>query len=308
MDTLAILQSFEDHLRLERGMSPNTIEAYVRDASKLLTYAAEANMDMTDISLDTLRQFAAEIHDLGVTATTQARIISGIKALFRFLTLDGTIEVNPATLLETPSTTRHLPDTLSLEEIDAMEAAIDLSKPEGQRNRAIIETLYSCGLRVSELINLEMNRVFLAEGYVIVTGKGNKERLVPISPSAIAEIEAYLPDRDALPAIKKGHEGILFLNRRGGRLSRVMVFYIIRDAAALAGITKTISPHTLRHSFATHLLEGGANLRAIQQMLGHESIATTEIYLHLDSKLLRQDILNCHPRNCPKPSAFQAQP
>ena len=179
-----------------------------------------------------------------------------------------------------------------------MEAAIDLSKPEGQRNRAIIETLYSCGLRVSELCNLEMSRTFLDEGYIIVIGKGNKERLVPIAPSAIAEIRAYLADgRAAVPSVKRGDEGILFLNRRGGRLSRVMVFYIIRDAAAAAGVSKTISPHTLRHSFASHLLEGGANLRAIQQMLGHESIATTEIYIHLDASHLRDDILNCHPRN-----------
>lgn len=293
-----LISDFEAHLGLERGLSANTLEAYTRDASKLLVYIEGEGIAVADITLATLRAFAADLYDLGITATTQARIISGVKAFCRWLVDEGRIEADPSALLEAPSTVRHLPDTLSVEEIDAMEAAIDLSKPEGQRNRAIIETLYSCGLRVSELCNLEMSRTFLDEGYIIVIGKGNKERLVPIAPSAIAEIRAYLADgRAAVPSVKRGDEGILFLNRRGGRLSRVMVFYIIRDAAAAAGVSKTISPHTLRHSFASHLLEGGANLRAIQQMLGHESIATTEIYIHLDASHLRDDILNCHPRN-----------
>lgn len=292
-----ITPRFEDYLRLERGMSVNTIAAYLDDAVKILTYADDRSLSLGDITLDTLRQFAADLHDLGIAATTHARVISGIKCLFRFLAAEGLIESDPSELLEAPSTTRHLPDTLSLDEVDSLEAAIDLSKAEGQRNKAIIETLFSCGLRVSELTDLEINRLFLDEGYIIVTGKGDKERLVPISPSAVREIRLYMPDRDALPVIRRGDEGILFLNRRGGRLTRQMVFYIIRGAAEMAGINKTISPHTLRHSFATALLEGGANLRAIQQMLGHESIATTEIYLHLDAAILRQDIMNCHPRN-----------
>ncbi|MDE6587109.1 MAG: tyrosine recombinase XerD [Paramuribaculum sp.] len=295
--SIALIDLFEAYLRFERGLSDNTLDGYARDASKLLEFIDGENIPVTEVTIDTLRAFAAGLYDLGVAATTQARIISGIKSFFGFLTADGHIDVNPSELLKAPATSRRLPDTLSVEEIDAMEASIDMSKPEGQRNRAIIETLYSCGLRVSELVNLEMNRIFPSEGYLIVIGKGNKERLVPMAPSAVAEIESYLDDRNSLPSINKGDNGILFLNRRGGRLSRVMVFYIIKQAAAEAGIIKTISPHTLRHSFASHLLEGGANLRAIQQMLGHESIATTEIYLHIDTTILRRDILACHPRN-----------
>ncbi|MBD5346636.1 MAG: tyrosine recombinase XerD [Bacteroides sp.] len=296
-ESIALLDLFEAHLRLERGLSDNTLEAYARDAAKLLEFIDGEDTLPGEVNLDTLRAFAAGLHDLGVTPTTQARIVSGIKSFFRFLVADGHIHSDPSELLETPSTSRHLPDTLSVEEIDAMESSIDMSKPEGQRNRAIIETLYSCGLRVSELVTLEISRLFLSEGYLIVVGKGNKERLVPLSASAIAEIEAWMAQRDTMADIRKGDEGILFLNRRGARLTRVMVFYIVRRAAADAGILKTISPHTLRHSFASHLLEGGANLRAIQQMLGHESIATTEIYLHIDSTQLRRDILACHPRN-----------
>lgn len=296
-ESIALLDLFEAYLRFERGLSDNTLDGYLRDASKLLTFIDGENIPVTGVTIDTLRAFAAGLYDLGVAATTQARIISGIKSFFGFLTADGRIDTNPSELLKAPATSRRLPDTLSVEEIDAMEASIDMSKPEGQRNRAIIETLYSCGLRVSELVNLEINRIYPSEGYLIVIGKGNKERLVPMAPSAVAEIESYLDDRNSLPYIKKGDTGILFLNRRGGRLSRVMVFYIIKQAAADAGIIKSISPHTLRHSFASHLLEGGANLRAIQQMLGHESIATTEIYLHIDTTILRRDILACHPRN-----------
>jgi len=293
-----LIRGFEAHLGLERGLSANTLEAYTRDASKLLAFIEGEGTGIDGITLDTLRAFAAGLNDLGITATTQARIISGVKAFCRWLVDEGLIDADPSALLEAPSTTRHLPDTLTVDEIDAMEAAVDLSKPEGQRNRAIIETLYSCGLRVSELCGLEMSRLYLDEGYVMVIGKGNKERLVPIAPPAVAEIRAYIAEgRAMVPSVRRGDEGILFLNRRGGRLSRVMVFYIIRDAAAAAGVSKTISPHTLRHSFASHLLEGGANLRAIQQMLGHESIATTEIYIHLDASRLRADILNCHPRN-----------
>lgn len=295
-ESIAILSLFEAHLKLERGMADNSIQAYLDDATKLLTYLDDEGTDPAEATIDTLRAFAAGLHDLGVAATTQARIISGIKAFYRFMTTDGRTPLDPSELLEAPSTSRHLPSTLSIEEIDAMISAVDLSKAEGQRNRAIIETLYSCGLRVSELISLEISRIFFDKGYLIVIGKGNKERLVPISQTAIAEIQAWITERNLLPTIKKGCEGLLFLNRRGGKLSRVMVFYIVRQAAEAAGIAKTISPHTLRHSFASHLLEGGANLRAIQQMLGHESIATTEIYIHLDASRLRHDILNCHPR------------
>jgi integrase/recombinase XerD len=300
-ESIALIDLFEAHMRLERGLSANTLEAYSRDASKLLDFIDDRGIAPADVTLDTLRAFAAGLHDIGIGAASQARIVSGIKAFFRFMTAESRISADPSELLEAPSTSRHLPDTLSVAEIDAMEASIDMSKPEGQRNRAIIETLYSCGLRVSELVDLEINRIFIPEGFLIVVGKGNKERLVPLSPSAINEIQKWLADRDRMTDIRRGDEGILFLNRRGGRLTRVMVFYIIRRAAAEAGILKKISPHTLRHSFASHLLEGGANLRAIQQMLGHESIATTEIYLHIDSSLLRRDILACHPRNIHRP-------
>ena len=299
--SIALIDLFEAHMRLERGLSANTLEAYSRDASKLLDFIDDRGIAPADVTLDTLRAFASGLHDIGIGAASQARIVSGIKAFFRFMTAESRISADPSELLEAPSTSRHLPDTLSVAEIDAMEASIDMSKPEGQRNRAIIETLYSCGLRVSELVDLEINRIFIPEGFLIVVGKGNKERLVPLSPSAISEIQKWLADRDRMTDIRRGDEGILFLNRRGGRLTRVMVFYIIRRAAAKAGILKKISPHTLRHSFASHLLEGGANLRAIQQMLGHESIATTEIYLHIDSSLLRRDILSCHPRNIHRP-------
>lgn len=299
----AVLALFEAHMRLERGMSANTLDAYLRDASKLLDYTDGEGVSLSDITLARLRAFAAGLHDLGIAPATQARIISGVKALFRFLVADGHIAADPSELLEAPSAPRHIPDILSVDEIDAMESAIDLSHPEGVRNRAIIETLYSCGLRVSELTDLEMSRLFLSEGYIIVIGKGNKERIVPISRPAIDAIEAWLPFRADMADIRRGDEGILFLSGRNRRLSRVMVFYIIRGAAAAAGIAKTISPHTLRHSFASHLLEGGANLRAIQQMLGHESIATTEIYLHTDTSALRRDILACHPRNRPLPDA-----
>lgn len=295
--SIALIDLFEAHMRLERGLSANTLEAYSRDASKLLDFIDDRGIAPADVTLDTLRAFASGLHDIGIGAASQARIVSGIKAFFRFMTAESRISADPSELLEAPSTSRHLPDTLSVAEIDAMEASIDMSKPEGQRNRAIIETLYSCGLRVSELVDLEINRIFIPEGFLIVVGKGNKERLVPLSPSAISEIQKWLADRDRMTDIRRGDEGILFLNRRGGRLTRVMVFYIIRRAAAKAGILKKISPHTLRHSFASHLLEGGANLRAIQQMLGHESIATTEIYLHVDRSMLRSEILSHHPRN-----------
>ncbi|MDE6100684.1 MAG: tyrosine recombinase XerD [Paramuribaculum sp.] len=297
IDSLAeIIQSFEAYLLLERGLSDNTRLAYLSDADKLLRYLVALAIPLREVETDTLRGFVNALYDVGISTRSQARIISGIKAFFRYLKLEKYLETNPALLLETPRCGKRLPEVLRIDEIDAMINAIDMSKPEGQRNRAIIETLYSCGLRVSELTNLEISRIYDDEQFVVVNGKGNKERIVPVSPMALEEIKAYLPDREKL-AIKPGEENILFLNRRGRRLTRVMIFYIVRQLADLAGIRKEISPHTLRHSFATHLLEGGANLRAIQQMLGHEDIATTEIYIHIDRSRLREEILTHHPRN-----------
>lgn len=291
-----VLKQYSAYLLLERGLSENTRLGYMCDVEKLLSYLNDYNIDLNEVTLDTLHNFIADLHDLGISSRSQARIISGIKSFFRFLKLENKIDNNPASLLETPKVGRKLPEVLTVEEIDEMISFIDMSQNEGQRNRAIVETLYGCGLRVSELINLEINKVFLQEEYIVVKGKGSKERLVPISPVAIHEIKLYLEDRKKLK-IKPGEENILFLNRRGRRLTRVMIFYIIKELAKLAGIRKEISPHTLRHSFATHLLEGGANLRAIQQMLGHESIATTEIYIHIDRTRLREEILTYHPRN-----------
>ena len=291
-----ILTLFAAYLQLERGLSDNTRLGYIQDTRKLIDYLADAATPLRDVTLDTLQNFVATLYDLGIAPRSQARIIAGIRAFFRFMHVEGYLETNPSLLLESPRLGRKLPEVLSTDEIDAMIDAIDPAAAEAQRNRAIIETLYGCGLRVSELINLEISKVFFDEQFLLVRGKGSKERIVPISPIAIREIQAYLPERNALD-IKPGEDHILFLNRNGHRLTRVMIFYIIRRLAALAGIRKTISPHTLRHSFATHLLEGGANLRAIQQMLGHESIATTEIYIHIDRSRLRDEILRCHPRN-----------
>lgn len=291
-----VLKQYSAFLLLERGLAENTRLGYLSDVDKLMRYLDDYNLSLKDVTLDHLHNFIAELHDLGISSRSQARIISGIKSFFRFLKLEKHIETNPALLLESPKVGRKLPEVLSVEEIDEMISWIDLSSNEGQRNRAIIETLYGCGLRVSELINLEINKLFFQEEYIVVKGKGNKERIIPISPVAIHEIELYFEERKKLN-IKPGEENILFLNRRGRRLTRVMIFYIIRELAKLAGIRKEISPHTLRHSFATHLLEGGANLRAIQQMLGHESIATTEIYIHIDRSRLREEILTFHPRN-----------
>ncbi len=291
-----LTDEYAAYLMLEKGLSDNTRESYLDDLNKLKGYVGNDPKLLNDVSLDSLHNLVAELHDLGIAPSSQARIISGIKSFFRFLLLEGYIEENPSILLETPRMGRHLPEVLTVDEIDEMISCIDMSAAEGQRNRAIMETLYGCGLRVSELVNLEMANVFLDEQYIIVRGKGDKERMVPMSEVSINEIKLYLEDR-ALLDIKPGEENYLFLNRRGRHLTRVMIFYIIKKLCELAGIRKTISPHTMRHSFATHLLEGGANLRAIQQMLGHESIATTEIYLHMDRRLLRQEILLHHPRN-----------
>lgn len=292
----AVIDAYEAYLILERGLSDNTREAYVRDVGKLVRYLETEKVTLREVTTDTLRAFAADLFDLGISPRTQARIVSGIKSFFRFLKLEGYLDSNPSLLLESPALRRHLPEVLRLDEIDAMIGAIDMEKAEGQRNRAIMETLYGCGLRVSELINLEISKLYFDEQFIMVHGKGDKERIVPISPQAIREIKDYLPDRVLLP-VKRGEGNILFLNRRGHRLTRVMIFYIIKQLAEAAGIRKEVSPHTLRHSFATHLLEGGANLRAIQQMLGHEDISTTEIYLHIDRSMLRAEILAHHPRN-----------
>ncbi len=293
-----LLRRYVAYLRIEKGMTSNTIEAYTNDVQKLLQYTASGNLSLQDVDRGTLHDFVCTLQDVGIGARSQARVISGIKSFFRYLKLDGYIDEDPASQLEMPQTGRHLPEVLTVEEIDAMLSSIDLSTAEGQRNRAILEVLYSCGLRVSELVGLRLSQLYLQDEYICVEGKGNKQRLVPISQQAVREIERYMSDRATLD-IKSGEEDYLFLNRRGRHLSRVMVFYIVRDACERCGIKKSVSPHTLRHSFATHLLENGANLRAIQQMLGHESITTTEIYVHLDKHFLRQEVLEHHPRNTP---------
>lgn len=295
-DYTGLIDSFEAHLMLERGLSDNTLQAYTADVRRLAEYLEAEAIAPADVTVNHLRAYCADLHDLGIAPRSQARIVSSIKSFFKYLRYSGTIPVNPTELLETPRTGLHLPEVLSVAEIDSLIDAIDPTTAEAVRNRAIIETLYSCGLRVSELVNLEIPRLYLDEGYILVLGKGSKERLVPISQVAVAAITEYLAERPLTPA-KPGEEAILFLNRRGSRLTRQMIFTIIRNLAAAAGVQKNISPHTLRHSFATHLLEGGANLRAIQQMLGHESIATTEIYIHIDRSRLRHEILAHHPRN-----------
>lgn len=292
----SLLRRYLAFLRLEKGMSANTIEAYINDVKKLMHYLDVANIGLTAVDRNHLHDFVCTLQDVGIGARSQARVISGVKSFFRYLTLDGYITDDPALRLEMPQLGRHLPEVLSLDEINAMIASIDRTSSEGQRNRAILEVLYSCGLRVSELVGLRLSQLYVKDEYICVEGKGGKQRLVPISPQALHEIELYLPDRYSLD-IKPGEEDYLFLNRRGRHMSRVMVFYIVRDACERCGIQKRVSPHTLRHSFATHLLENGANLRAIQQMLGHESITTTEIYVHLDKHFLRQEIITHHPRN-----------
>lgn len=305
---LHTLDAFDSYMQFERGMSVNTREAYRDDVAKLLAFLSDEGVtELAEVSHDTITAFLAGLHDLGIATRSQARIISGIKAFFRYLTVEGIIERNPTLLIEGPAASLHLPEVLTVQEIDAMIAAINPEKAEAQRNRAIMETLYGCGLRVSELVDLRISRTFLDEGYLIVRGKGDKERLVPMSETAINEISEYLPERAQLK-IAPADRDILFLNRRGARLTRVMIFYIIKQLAAEAGIRKNISPHTLRHSFATHLLEGGANLRAIQQMLGHESIATTEIYLHIDRTRLREEIIAHHPRNIRRGPGASSQP
>ncbi|MDE5982841.1 MAG: tyrosine recombinase XerD [Duncaniella sp.] len=291
-----LLDTFESYLLVERGMSPNTLVNYRMDVEKLVGYLENSGKTLAEATTDDLRQFIGELIDLGIAERSRARIVSGVRTFFRYMRLENYMDDDPAAMLETPKVGMYLPEVLTLDEIDAMIAAIDPFKEEATRNRAIIETLYGCGLRVSELVNLEISRVFMTEGYLIVTGKGNKERMVPMSQNSIDEINAYLADRQLLD-IKPGEENILFLNRRGHRLTRQMIFTLVRLLADAAGINRVISPHTLRHSFATHLLEGGANLRAIQMMLGHENLSTTQLYLHIDRTRLRDDILRYHPRN-----------
>ena len=291
-----IVKQYVRYLKLERNYSPNTLEAYQHDLLHLQNYCLTEGKALLDISLDDLQHFAATLHEVGIGPSSQARILSGIRSFYRFLLLDGFIENDPTELLESPHLGEHLPEVLSTAEIDQIEASIDLSKWEGHRNRAIIEVLFSCGLRVSELVTLKLSDLFLDEGYVRIFGKGSKERLVPISNRAIHELNLWFDDRNHMK-IKPGEEDFVFLNRRGAHLTRVMIFIMLRQQAELAGIKKVISPHTLRHSFATALLEGGADLRVIQALLGHESIGTTEIYTHLDTTALREAIIEHHPRN-----------
>ena len=296
-DTAAlIIRKYQQYLKLEKSLSKNTLDAYMTDLDKLLNFLQSENIEISDVCLDDLERFSAGLHDIGIHPRSQARIISGIKSFFHFLIMADYLEADPSELLEGPKIGLKLPEVLTVEEIDSIIAAIDLSKNEGQRNRAILETLYSCGLRVSELTNLKLSDLYFDEGFIKVEGKGSKQRLVPISPRAIKEIKLYFTDRNR-GKIKKEYEDYVFLARWGKNISRIMVFHLIKELAQTAGITKNISPHTFRHSFATHLLEGGANLRAIQCMLGHESIATTEIYTHIARNMLRSEIIEHHPRN-----------
>lgn len=291
-----IFRSYKRYLRLERNFSDNTLSAYMLDLEKLVGYLDGIGSDVQTATLSDLQEFSASLADVGIHPRSQCRILSGVRAFFRFLQLDGFREDDPSELLENPQIGDHLPEVLSTEEVDLMEAAVDLSKPEGHRNRAIIEVLFSCGLRVSELVNLKLSNLYLDEQYLRVEGKGKKERLVPISPRAIDELHLWFSCRRHMD-IKRGEEDYVFLNRRGSHLTRTMILIMIKQVAADAGICRTISPHTLRHSFATALLEGGADLRAIQAMLGHESIGTTEIYMHIDTTTIRKEILEHHPRN-----------
>jgi len=291
-----IVRAYQRYLKLQRGYSANTLDAYQRDMEKLLAYLDAEGKHVLDVKLEDLQHFASGLHDIGIHARSQCRILSGVRSFYRFLQLDGYRDDDPTELLESPVLGEHLPEVLTTAEVDALEDSIDLSKWEGHRNRAIVEILFSCGLRVSELVTLKLTNLYIEERYVRVMGKGSKERLVPISSKALKELKMWFLDRN-LMKIKPGEEDYVFLNRRGAHLTRTMILIMIKQQALEAGIQKTISPHTLRHSFATALLEGGADLRAIQVMLGHESIGTTEIYTHIDMTTLRQEILEHHPRN-----------
>ncbi len=294
--SLNIVNLYIRYLKLERNYSPNTLLAYAHDIDYLVRYCKEKSLDPLSLSLEDLQQFSQSLSLINLKPKSHARILSGVRSFYRFLVLEGYIDDDPSELLELPQLGIHLPEVLSVEEVDRLEASIDLSKPEGHRNRAIIEVLFSCGLRVSELVNLKLSNIYPEEKILRVTGKGNKERLVPVSGSALHELELWYGCRKQLK-IKKGEEDYVFLNRRGAHLTRTMILIMIKRQAAEAGITKTISPHTLRHSFATEMLKRGADLRFIQAMLGHEDIGTTEIYTHIDNSMLREEILLHHPRN-----------
>ena len=294
--TSKIRKDYLRYLRLQRSVSPNTLEAYALDLDKLLVFLGHEGKRVMDVELSDLQTFAAGLHDVGIGPRSQCRILSGVRSFYRFLVMDGYMDNDPTELLESPVLGEHLPEFLTPQEVDQLKDSIDVSKPEGHRNRAIIEVLFSCGLRVSELVNLKWSQLYADERYLRILGKGSKERLVPISNTALREIENYLPWRNSLK-IKPGEEDYVFLNRRGAHLTRVMVLIMLKNQAEEANIKKTISPHTLRHSFATALLEGGADLRVIQALLGHESIGTTEIYTHMSMQTLRDEVLNHHPRN-----------
>ena len=291
-----IADAYRRYMKLERNFTPNTLDAYTRDIEKLLNYFNTEGVDPLSAKLADLQAFAASLHDIGIGPRSQCRILSGVRAFYHFLLTDGYIADDPSELLESPQLGDHLPEVLTTEEVDRLEQAVDLTKWEGQRNKAIIEVLFSCGLRVSELVTLRLSDLYLDERFIRVIGKGRKERLVPISESAIRQLCLWFVDRNHMD-IKPGEEDYVFLNRRGAHLTRTMILIMVKRLGAEAGIDKTISPHTLRHSFATALLEGGADLRAIQEMLGHESIGTTEIYTHIDTHELRREILEHHPRN-----------
>lgn len=291
-----ILVKYKQYLKLEKSLSDNTVDAYLTDLDKLLAYLTLENINILDVRLENLEDFSAGLHDIGIHPRSQARILSGIRSFYRFLIMEDYLESDPTELLESPQTGFKLPEVMTVEEIDLLIGSIDRGTKEGQRNRAILETLYSCGLRVSELCNLKLSELYFEEGFIKVEGKGSKQRLVPISPRAIKEIRLYFTDRN-LMKIKPGFEDFVFISNFGKNISRIMVFHIIKELAERIGLKKKISPHTFRHSFATHLLEGGANLRAIQCMLGHESIGTTEIYTHIDCNMLRSEIIEHHPRN-----------
>lgn len=299
MNWKVYIQGFKSYLQLERSLSANSIEAYLHDVDKLVQFLEfkKYSLNPKEIELKHLQEFLIWVNELGMSAQTQARVISGIKSFYKYLLLENVLNTNPTTLLEAPKLGRKLPDTLNLEDINRIIEAIDLSSPEGQRNKAMLETLYSCGLRVSELVNLKISHLYFDEEFIKVTGKGDKERLVPIGSVAVKQINIYKNELRIHVPVKKGNEDFLFLNRRGAKLTRVMVFTIIKQLAFKAQLKKHISPHTFRHSFATHLIEGGADLRAVQEMLGHESITTTEIYTHLDRDYLRSAIIQFHPRS-----------
>jgi len=299
LDWRSAIKGFQAYLKLEKGLADNSIEAYSRDIDKLQQYADSQTTKLNPeaVTLADLRLFINWVNELGMIPSSQARILSGIKSFYKYLLIEDIIKNDPAELLESPKKQRKLPDTLSYDDINRLISAIDLSRPDGARNKAIIEVLYSCGLRVSELTELKLSNLYLDIEFVKVLGKGSKERLVPIGGEAIKALKIWIEDARVHTAIKRGEEDLVFLNRRGSRLSRVYIFMLIKQLAELAGIKKSISPHTLRHSFATHLVEGGADLRAVQEMLGHESITTTEIYTHLDREYLKETIISYHPRN-----------